>query len=164
MKEIQLNNGMVALIDDDDYEKVNCLKWRALCSKNKHTPDKWYATCNIKTNIIIYLHRFILNVHDSRTHIDHKDGNGLNCQKGNIRSCTQSQNNKNITPRTGGTSKYKGVWYFKKNRKFTAKICINRKQTYLGSFLKESDAAKAYNDAAIKYYGEFAYLNTITNK
>jgi len=91
--------------------------------------------------------------------VDHKNGNGLDNQKNNLRNCTNQQNHMNRRPKKNCTSKFKGVCRFKKDLKWTAVIKFNRKQIYIGIFGNEEDAAKAYDKKAKELFGEFAYLN-----
>ena len=104
------------------------------------------------------MHGFILNKEDS-SQIDHWDRNGLNNQKVNLRPCTGQQNSFNRGKRTGCTSKFKGVHFNKERKKYMLQISVNRRQTYLGLFNSEIEAAKAYDVKALELFGEFAYLN-----
>lgn len=161
MKEIKLTQGKVALVDDEDFEYLNQFKWYA--SKCRKT---FYAQRCVKVAVnkwvIIKMHRVLLNT-PSHLMVDHIDHNGLNNQKANIRNCTQLQNAKNITSR--GRSKYLGVYYTSSTIKgvryeyITASIRVNRKLISLGNHKTEIEAAKAYDQAAKKYFGEFANLN-----
>lgn len=95
--------------------------------------------------------------------VDHKDRNPLNDRIENLRAATPSENSKNKKSRTGSSSKYLGVCYNKACNYWHAAIFVNGKNKHLGSFTKEKDAARAYNEAAIKIHKEFANLNTIEN-
>ncbi len=162
MKEIQLTQGKVALVDDEDYEYLNQYKWYA--NKNANT---FYAVRNLsinkKNDSKIFMHRFITNNMNPKMHTDHFNGNGLDNRKINLRICTNSQNAMNQTKQINNTSGYKGVTYFKNtsNKKWMAAITVNKKRFYLGVYIDIKDAARAYNEAAIKLYGEFAKLNEI---
>ena len=90
--------------------------------------------------------------------VDHINHDGLDNRKSNLRLCTQRQNNQTQRPR-GKTSKYKGVYWNKRAKKFMASICIDGKKKSLGYFIDEVAAAKSYDKAAKKLFGEFAYLN-----
>jgi hypothetical protein len=164
MKEIKLsqrckkskNNHLSALVDDADFEYLNQWKWFA----HKSPHGTYYAARN-DSGKTIKMHRIILGLTDPNILGDHKDGNSLNNQRSNLRECTHSQNNRNCKKYKEGTSKYKGVHYHKKNDNFMARITDNGKTIYLGSFINEVDAGKAFNIAAQRIHGEFANLNII---
>lgn len=164
MKEIQLTQGKVAFVDDGDYELVSSLKWSIRVCRLPSGRTNHYAV-HRKTDkttgkrSILRMHNFILGV----TLIDHKDGDGLNNQRGNLRPVTHQQNmmNRNPSPMPKATSQFKGVSKSAKNKTWLARICIYGKTVHLGRHFNEIDAAIAYNNAAITYFGEFAALNTI---
>lgn len=147
MKKIKLTQNKYALIDDEDFDRVNQYKWHAVRSKNKIT---FYARRENQ-----FLHQFILG----STGIDHKNGNGLDNQKSNLRKATKSQNQCNRGKNKNNTTGYKGVKFDKPRNKFRARICINNKTIFLGRFDTSEQAAKAYNEAAKIHHGEFAVLN-----
>jgi len=163
MKEIILTQNKVTLVDDEDYEYLNHWKWYAYKYKKGTT---YYAGRNTSRKLgsqkRIPMHNQLLGYQDNNI-IDHKDGNGLNNQKTNIRFCTFSQNSRN--KKGFSSSNYKGV-YKKLNRPnrikcYEASIYFNNKSHYLGSFKTPQEAAIAYNKAAILNFGEFARLNNI---
>jgi len=90
--------------------------------------------------------------------VDHIDGNKLNNRRSNLRVATRSQNSANRGP-TGGTSKFKGVRYCKDKGRYRAEIQADGRYIHLGYFDVEVDAARAYDQAAVTHYGEFAYTN-----
>ena len=159
-KEIQLTQGKVALVDDDMYEYLNQWKWYV---------QKWnigyYAVRNIRVNKkysgYVSMHRLITNNYDKNLITDHINGNTLDNHKWNLRICTYSDNNKNRNIAKNNLSGYKGVSYINQLNKYKAQIGINKKTIYLGLFIDPIDAARAYNEAAIKFHGEFANLNKI---
>ncbi len=132
-------------------------------SKKGGKPDaRGYKTCRIggrlyKQHRVIYF----LETGEQPEGIDHIDGNKLNNHISNLRAANQSENIANSKSRKNSTSKYKGVSKTKSGSNWIARIAKDGKQIWLGSFLNEKEAAKAYNEAAIKYFGEFAYLNKI---
>lgn len=105
------------------------------------------------------MHRLILNAPPDKV-VDHISCNGLNNCRNNIRICTQSQNLQHARPQIG-TSKYKGVCYWKNRNGWRSRINVGGKEKHLGTFKEEKIAALVYNIAALKYFGEFAYQNII---
>ena len=91
--------------------------------------------------------------------VDHIDGNGLNCQKDNLRICTHSQNQHNSGIRRNNTSGYIGVSWSKREEKWIAQITVNGKVKRIGAFDDVIEAAKAYDEEALSKRGEFATLN-----
>lgn len=158
MKEIQLSKGYVSLVDDDDFERVNSKKWRLLVvRKNNYAiRDDKDETGEYKS---LLMHVFIMGKIDGLT-IDHKNHNGCDNQRHNLRYADMTQQNAN-TIRSQGSSKHKGVHWHKVSKKWVARIKKHGVRVRLGSFDNENDAAIAYNTAAVKEFGEFAYLNVI---
>lgn len=150
MKELILTQGKVALVDDEDFEELSKHKWSAHYGRGK-----WYAIRNCRKQII-YLHRQIMNTPSNLT-VDHIDGDGLNCQKVNMRNCTQSQNMRNSSRKCG----VKGVGKITGGSKYTAQIHVHGTKIHLGSFASLLEAAAAYNVAAVSLFGEFANLNDL---
>jgi hypothetical protein len=160
MKEINLTKGKVAIVDDDDFEKLNQYKWHALPSK--HT---FYAVRNDLTSgerKYIYMHKVIVNTPEGML-IDHRDGNGLNNQRRNLRTATINQNSQNRRPYFSASSRFKGVSWHKSSGKWQARITLNGKQIRLGSFSDEKKAASAYYEAAKQMFGEFAKIQEVVN-
>lgn len=155
MKQIQLTQGKVALVDDVDYERLNQHRWCA-----KKSGATWYAVRMVGKDgkqMTLYMHREILGL-TANIETDHKDGDGLNNQRHNLRLATTAQNQRN-QKKQKGTSQYKGVYWYQGKTKWCAQIWIAKKRVSLGIFLSEIDAAKAYDNAAIKHFGEFARTN-----
>lgn len=160
MKEIPLTKGYKALVDDEDYEHLSKYKWTVSVNKTK---TKAYAYRNPRINkkqTSQLMHRVIAKA-EIGIDIDHVDGNGLNNQKVNLRTCTESQNLQNREKHKKLSSIYKGVHFEKDRSKFRARIKVCGKSITLGRFDKEEDAAKKYNEAAQKYFLDFAKLNVI---
>jgi len=159
MKEIELSQGKVAMVDDEDYDLLSKMNWVAHKERNS-----WYAWGYEKVAIRNYkrpkMHRVIMNAPDGVA-VDHIDGNGLNNQKSNLRFCTNQENLRNSTKRKGCSSKFKGVSYHKQNDRWRATITIDKRQISLGCYGCEIDAALAYNRKAAELFGEFANLNPL---
>jgi hypothetical protein len=156
VREIPLTMGKVALVDDDDYERLNKHKWHAVKHRNTYYARR---TENKKT---IAMHREILNM-EKGTICDHINRNGLDNRKQNLRICSHSQNNKNRTLPKSNTSGYRGVYWGPRLKKWEAYIKSDGKLRIIGRFAKKEEAAEAYNKEAIKLNGNFAQLNIITN-
>ena len=161
MKEIKLsqfgrNRGKyVALVDDEDFETLNRFKW--CVRKDKNT---FYAVRDIGVDgrrIALFMHCSIMNGKG----VDHRDRNGLNNQKNNLRFCTNQENCMNRRKQENMTSIYKGVSFYKPTSKWHTQIKISGKVIHLGYFVSEVDAANAYNAKAIELFREFANINII---
>ena len=154
MKEISLTQDKVALVDDEDFDKLNQFKWCA----NK-IGNRYYAVRGSQVNKkskSILMHREIMNT-PKYLQVDHKDNDSLNNQKDNLRVCTNQQNNQNKKHSyKNNKCKIKGVCWDRNNKKFIAQIMINGKTKYLGGFNILGDADSAYRMAEEKYFGEFA--------
>jgi len=150
---IPLSYGKWAIVDAADYGRLSSYKWCAVKEKRN-----WYAKTLDKDCNRLALHRLIMDAPKGLV-VDHIDHNCLNNRRSNLRLCTQKQNNCNTLPRKGCSSKYKGVSFNKARKRFIAYIQHNKKRYFLGYFDDEIDAAKAYDKAAKKFFGEFAYLN-----
>jgi len=159
MKEIPLTQGRVALVDDEDYEWLNQWKWCAY--KHRYTFYAHRCVWNKGKKITMKMHREILGLilKDGKVG-DHKDRNGLNNQKDNLRIVNNSLNGYNCKMQTSNTSGYRGVNHCEKQYGYwRVRIGVNRQRIECGMFKNILDAAKVYDKAAIKYYGDNAILN-----
>lgn len=156
MKEIPLTKSKITLIDDIDFNSVNQFKWHA----RKHRKT-YYACRTIRlaggAKASQRLHQFLL---PGVVEIDHKDEDGLNNQRCNLRPATASQNKANRGKPLGDfSSRFKGVSWHRQIKKYRAGIMVDGKHISLGCYDSEEDAAISYDYAAKIYFGEFARLN-----
>lgn len=156
-KLIELTQGKQAIVDDEDFEWLNQWKWYA--HKDKKT---WYARRSYGPRIerkSINMHTFIMGLNQGQK-VDHRNNNGLDNRRDNLRECTNSQNATNSTKRKGNfTSRYKGVSWDKRDKNWRAQIMVDYKKKRIGNFDNEIDAAKAYDRFAIELHGEYASIN-----
>lgn len=159
MKLIKLTQGYYTKVDDEDYEWLNKFKWQV----DIKTKDRMYARTTTPQPKSISMHRLILGLTGLKIWTDHKDRDGLNNQRSNIRACTPSQNNwnKRKHPNAKG-SRYIGVR--KEWNKFSSTIVHHGNSYYLGAFKTERRAAIEYDKHAIILHGEFANLNILKVK
>lgn len=155
---IPLTQGKVAVIDFEDFEKVRPYKWQAMKSRNG-----FYATRKVYqgggTYDTVLMHRSIMAL-PKELRIDHRDGDGLNNQRRNLRGATHQQNLRGTRhKKPNSSSKFRGVSWHKLSNKWRADIYFNQTSFSLGLFDSETDAAKAYDKKARKLFGEFAAPN-----
>ena len=157
------NEEIYTVVDKEDYEQyqLNRYKW---CVHNNYGRGL-YAKTNIKKHdgkhTTLYLHRLIMG--NGKENVDHKDGNGLNNCRENLRMATRSQNQGNRKSNKGSMSKYKGVSFHKVIKKWCARISIKGRDNSIGYYEDEESAAIAYNHKAKEVFGEYARLNVIKN-
>jgi hypothetical protein len=154
-KEIRLTRGFVTIVDDDDFEYLNQWNWQAEKSKRG-----CYYACrtiqkgNKKTHV--KMHRLIMKA-KGLVEIDHKDGDGLNNCRNNLRECSHlnnCHNKRNL--RHENISGISGVQWDSQRNKWRARIIVERKEIFLGRFSKLSQAINARKKAEILYYGEYS--------
>jgi hypothetical protein len=158
-RRIRLTQGKYAIVDPENYPRLAKHKWYAVKGGNSYyaVRGKW---CKLtKKRLTISMHNLIIDIPPGFV-VDHINHNGLDNREANLRPATHAQNCRNARyPKTNASSKYRGVWYNKQTKKWRASIMYNCKKKQLGYFHNEIDAAKAYDQAAKKYHGEFAKLN-----
>lgn len=162
VREIPLTQGRVALVDEADLPLVCGVKWQAHNSRNDPGGECWYAAGFIghshATRLRVYMHRLILGVPRGQE-VDHRNGNGLDNRRENLRVCSRGQNAKNLGKIAAATSRFRGVSWSHDRREWRAAIAANRRRYFLGTFSSEPEAARAYDAAAIRLHGPFARLN-----
>jgi hypothetical protein len=153
--------GRVALVDDEDYDLVSEYRWNVReWMRPGGGVEGPYAVTRRRVNggqLSLSMHGIITGY----ARADHRNGNGLDNQRSNLRPATMAQNNHNQRPRSGQSSRYKGVVWHRRSGKWQATIGLNGRCVYLGVFASEEEAALAYNTAALETWGEYAWLNEV---
>lgn len=158
---IELTQGHVTIVDDEDFDQLSKHRWKIF--KVKGVPKYAARTTGARGMKTILMHRQILQA-VTGIEVDHKDGNGLDNRRTNLRIATHRQNMANgpKKPKHGNppTSQFKGVYWNKERGKWQAQIARgDGGVAYLGRFTLEEEAANAYDKKAIELFGEFARLN-----
>ena len=162
---IPLTRGMVAVVDERDYDWLMQWPWYAN-PNNVDGVTTYYARrdehgqSNGKKRVVL-MHRFIMDASDAAL-VDHRDHDGLNCRRMNLRIATRAQNNQNVrSSRKRNAHGLKGVHYDKERDGWRSKINVDGKTVLLGRHKTKEAAAEAYRVAAIRYFGEFACSETL---
>jgi len=161
VKIIPLTRGFVALVDDEDYERVIAAgPWHASSANDGCLYAVHSVVCKSDgTHTTLRMHRFLLGITNPHVQADHINHDGLDNQRHNIRRCLHQQNQANSCKRPETTSRFRGVCWNKCHGKWEAKIKIDGKNIFLGYFADEIAAAHAYDAAARELFGEFANPN-----
>lgn len=160
MKKIELSGkkgkGIFVLVDDEDFDYLNQWKW-GFSNRGYASRPKWLLPRKLNKQTTVYMHRLILNF--PILEVDHINGNKLDNRKENLRLVNDYQSALNRGKHRDNKSGYKGVSWVKRDGKYKAEITINKQYNYLGLFDSKEEAAKAYDEMANKYHGEYAKLN-----
>lgn len=151
-------SGKFCLVDESDFESVNSYSW-SFDGKYACRSEHFYKDCGKRTSKKVYMHRYILGA-TKGVYVDHINGDGLDNTRCNIRICTQSENNAN-RKKGKGTSKYKGVSWSKKEKKWIAYVKENGRTIRLGRSECEESCAKMYNNFMEERYGEYFLANNV---
>jgi hypothetical protein len=153
-KYIQLKHG-TAIIDEQDFDRINQYRWNSCYMRGTKTP---YATSS-HFGKTVYMHRLVMNAESGQT-VDHIDGNGLNNSRENLRFVTPSQNLLNALKRSDNTSGHKGISWCPDREKYQVYINVDRKRKSLGRYRTLEEAIYVRDQAAKEHYGEFAKDNS----
>ena len=161
-KRIPLVNSGFVIVDDEDFSLASQFKWHKKTYSGRYS----YAARSVRKNTksgwgTEFLHVAIMRPRKGFV-VDHIDGNGLNCSRGNMRVCKFFNNVRNRRViQSNNTSGYKGVSLHGQTGKWEAGIRVNGVRIYLGLYGDNREAAFVFNKAAIKYHGKYAKLNEI---
>lgn len=156
MKLIALSQGQSATVDDEDFETLSKFKWHAWRGRGC-----FYAFRNMTApngrRTTQAMHVFLVG----QPGVDHKDGDGLNNRRGNLRPATTIQNGRGFRRKSAiSSSTYRGVNWQTRDQTWRARISLSSgKEIHLGNFSDEVEAAKAYDEAVVKHFSEFACVN-----
>jgi hypothetical protein len=150
MKTLTTSNGLSVLLDDLDFVWASSRSWFA-----RNDKTAWYIVGpHPVLKKTVYLHREIMGFPSGR--VDHRNRNGLDCQRSNLRIATLEQSSANRAKLTRpATSKYKGIYWCKRKRRWRLEV----RKKFVGLFKNEEEAARVYDREAVKIWGEFACLN-----
>lgn len=158
MKKIPLTQGQFALVDDEDFEYLNRHKWYALKSGKTY-----YARRNVVSfgkRISILMHKAIVSAPPGKE-VDHEDGNGLNNQKSNLRTCTHKENTRNRFHNNTAESGFKGVYWNPNNKRWFVSVRTIAGLKHIGYFDDKTEAARHYNLASKEHFGKYAKYNKV---
>lgn len=159
MKQIELTQGQVTIVDDEDFLYLSQFAWFAMKIGNTFYAGRKTRRAEGKVTTMM-MHRLIMEVTDPKLKVDHKDWNGLNNTRDNLRIATNAQNVQNVGINKRNTSGYKGVHWETARRKWVAMLWVDKRKKNLGSFSNIQDAVAAYDNAVRNTRGEFGWTNT----
>lgn len=160
IKEIQLTQGEVALVDDEDFEWLNKWKWHVMKEKGKIKKVSRSTKFSDGVERNLFIHRLITGLQfGDKRQVDHINGNPLDNRRTNLRLCNAAQNCQNKGLGKRNKSGYKGITWDKIKKKWRVHIESNGKAYNFGRFIEKENAAMVYNEVARKYHGEFACQN-----
>lgn len=156
---LPLTRGYCTIIDAADWGKTTASKWLTSHTNRKGNTDRLYAKSSRRH--VPRLHRVLMDTPQGLV-TDHINGDSLDNRRHNLRNCTHAENARNRRKQTTASSPYKGVYPEpSKTSPWRARIWLDDRNTNIGVFKTAEDAARAYNEAALKHFGEFAYLNVV---
>lgn len=156
---VPLSAGFVAIVDAADFDRVMHHRWFALRIRGGLVYGARTVGARPGKRRSLLMHRFILGCDGSPLKVDHRNGDGLDNRRDNLRPATPLQNNCNRGPQKNNSTGFKGVRPTRDKRRFGAVIKVGPQHVHLGEFRTAKDAALAYDAAALAHFGAFAWLN-----
>lgn len=158
MMQIRLQGGQIATVEDVDYGRLSSFRWHI--DKDGYAVRTYQVAGKQKREL---MHRAVSGA-PLGLEVDHRNMDRLDNRRENLRVCTSSQNKFNKTKKSNNTSGYKGVHYYKSRGNYQVQLQAEGKRVNVGYFRTAEEAARAYDNAALLYHGEFARLNfPVTN-
>lgn len=151
---VPLTKGYEAVVDASDVDLLKNYNWQALVGPSGIVYAKRSIRMPGKGVVTVFMHREIVSA-KAGEEVDHRDHDGLNNRKGNLRRCTTSENQRNTTKNKRNTSGYKGVTWDKSKNKWKASMQLNGKGKHIGHFKTPEEASTAYREVCMKLHGEF---------
>jgi len=157
-RRIYLGEGKLTILNSADYYRLKKFKWHVFACKGKFYAERFALIKNTWTKRI-FMHRQIMKAPKGKL-VDHRNGDSLDNRRENLRLATWMQNRQNRRKTKSKTSsKYRGLGLSRNRKKWIMRLKHKGKIVATGRFDNEIDAAKAYDEAARKYFGQFARLN-----
>lgn len=154
MKKIPLSRGLFALVDDDLYDYLSQWKWHASKSKKTFYAARFIFPNGRKHPKMVLMHRLVMGDPPGRM-IDHRNKNGLDNQRHNLRQATNQTNQMNRSPNHDNTSGYIGVSWHTASQKWIAQLSVGGKSVFLGRHKNLDDAIAARKEGEKKYFAPF---------
>ena len=146
-------------MDPEDYERLARYKWHAMKCRHTFYAARYGRRDKDGKRKCYMMHREIMKL-EGETVCDHINGNGLDNRKANLRPATRAQNGWNRRKgRIKSRSRYKGLAWDSKDKRWEVRISVNGRRIYIGRFQDQMKAARAYDRAARKYHGQYAQFN-----
>lgn len=152
---VPLTRGEFAIVDSEDQENIEKFNWFCMDCNGILYAARWSKKSEGRSKRLIFMHRFLSTAVAGSLDVDHKNHNGLDNRKENLRGCTRSQNNYNLRKNSKNTSGFKGVYYEASRDLWCAKIRIEGVRKNLGRFKTPEEAHEAYCEASIEHHKEF---------
>lgn len=155
-KLLQVGENDFAIVDADRFDELSRYNWRM---------GSMSYPVGAVNGVTIAMHRHITKAQPEQE-VDHINHSGLDNRLSNLRICTRRQNTANTRKRVAKedrsfTSRFKGVSFRSDRMRWAAYIGTGKNREALGCYSTEEAAARAYNEAATRIYGEFAKLNHV---
>lgn len=156
-----LSEGLFAIVDDRDYDRLNRHRWKV----GRGSDGRILNARRTVTNGTIAMHHEVIGYPLPGMEVDHKNRNPLDNRRMNLRFCTRVQNSANTGKRRSNTSGFKGVYLVSKasnkpgNKRWIAYLQVGKRRVSGGCFVTPEEAARKYDELAIRFNGPFAYLN-----